>query len=166
MKSLLFVLAVVLTVCTHSLFADNKTPFVEKHNIRIDNVWSRPAPVKANGVVYMHIQNIGDSDDYLLSLQTSVAGIVEIHEAKMKNGMMMMGPLDSLKIAGKSSVSLEPGGYHIMLIGLKKDLLEGDRFNVTLRFAKAGVISVDVPVMNRTVKKLKMKMNHKQMKQK
>jgi hypothetical protein len=108
-----------------------------------------------NGAAYM---NITSSDgDRLLSAgaDTSVAGTVEIHETVAAEGdtsddgmggMMMMRPVDGIDLPAGQTVSLAPGGYHIMLIDLAKPLELGNKFNVTLTFEKAGVKTVEVEV--------------------
>lgn len=103
-----------------------------------------------SGAAFMLIQNGGAEDDVLLGGETDVAGVVEVHEMADVDGMMEMRPLsDGLTIPAGGEETLEPGGYHIMLIGLKEDLTNGKTYDLTLHFAKAGEVTVPVTVRPR-----------------
>ena len=134
--------------------------------IEAQDVWSRPAVVMGEtshesgggetgmvhakggtGAVYMKLLNTGREADRLISAQTDVAEVVEIHETRMEGDVMMMQMLrDGLEIPAQGEVELKPGGYHVMLIGLKQDLKEGDQFTVVLEFAKSGTMTVEPKV--------------------
>lgn len=74
---------------------------------------------------------------------------LQIHEMKVENGVMQMREITGgLPVPANGSVVLKPGSYHVMLIGLKKPLTAGETFPLTLTFAKAGNISVTVPVQS------------------
>lgn len=93
------------------------------------------------------ITNHGDTDDRLVSAESEIAAATEIHEMVMKDGTMEMAPLpDGIVIPAGETVTLEPGGYHIMYIGLTRDLTAGDTYELTLTFEQAGEIEVTVPV--------------------
>ena len=104
------------------------------------------ATALATGAAYMKIRNNSSVPDRLLLAQSDVAQSTELHTVEMKDGVMSMHPVDGIEIPAKSEVELKPGGFHIMLIGLTQDLKPGDRFRITLRFAKAGNIDVEVEV--------------------
>lgn len=100
------------------------------------------------GAAYMTITNDGDETDRLVSISTDAAEVVEVHEVKMKNNVMEMSPLhDGLEIPAGEEVSLEPGGYHVMLIGITRSLIAGEDFEMTLTFEKAGEVTVTVPIL-------------------
>ncbi len=99
---------------------------------------------------FMLIQNGGTEDDVLLGGETDVANVVEVHEMADGDGVMEMRPLaDGLKIAAGGEETLGPGGYHIMLFGLREDLTNGKTYELTLHFAKAGDVTVPVTVRPR-----------------
>ncbi len=103
----------------------------------------------ANGAVYMTIENNADDDDRLVAAETEVAGAVELHNVNMVEGVMQMREVEGgIEIpAGESAtVVLEPGGLHVMLIGLNQALEVGDTFDVELDFEQAGTITVEVEV--------------------
>jgi copper(I)-binding protein len=103
-----------------------------------------------NGAVYFKgIKNAGKEADQLLSAKTQVADKVEIHEMTMSGDVMKMRPLSSIEIPAGGEVSVakgNPNGYHLMLLGLKKPLKDGDRFPVWLTFKRAGEVKVEVYV--------------------
>lgn len=102
------------------------------------------------GAGYMQIHNLGDEPDRLIGAETDAAGIVEIHEMAHVDGVMTMRPLpDGLKIPAGDQVALEPGGYHLMLFGLTRDLRSGESYQMTLRFERAGEVTVTVAIRPR-----------------
>jgi copper(I)-binding protein len=102
-------------------------------------------PVSA---AYMIVENSTDKAERLMSASSSVAAVTEIHETKeMDNGMMGMQPLtDGLEIPANGSVTLKPGGYHIMMMKLNQALAPGQTFTLTLKFQSGKEINLDVPV--------------------
>jgi copper(I)-binding protein len=102
------------------------------------------APV---GGGYLTITNNGAADDRLVSVSTPLAGTSQIHEMKMEGDVMKMNELpDGLAIPAGESVSLAPGGYHLMFMGLTGPFVEGQSIAVTLTFEKAGTVEVQLPV--------------------
>jgi hypothetical protein len=85
--------------------------------------------------------------DRLTAASSDVAAKVQIHEISVVKGVMEMHQLaDGLAIPAGASVTLKPGSYHVMLIGLKKSLVAGETLPLTLTFANAGNIAVTVPI--------------------
>jgi periplasmic copper chaperone A len=121
--------------------------------IAVSDAWSRPAI--GTGVVYVGIANHGTTADRLVGASTPVARTVEIHRSSassasmngmVMNGVMSMERVQSLTIPAHGSVTLAPGGYHLMAIGLHRDLHAGDHFPLQLHFATAGWTNVIVRV--------------------
>jgi copper(I)-binding protein len=99
------------------------------------------------GAAYLHIANGGDAADRLIGAAAEVAEVVEIHEIASESGVMQMRPLvDGLEVAAGEVTVLEPGGYHIMLIGLTRSLEPGMTYELTLTFENAGEVTVPVVV--------------------
>jgi hypothetical protein len=95
----------------------------------------------------MTITNTGAAADRLVSASSPAAGKVEIHEMSMQDNIMKMRELPrGLPIEAGKTVSLSPGGYHLMLLGLKAPLKKGDKITVTLNFEKAGKVDVTLDV--------------------
>jgi copper(I)-binding protein len=95
--------------------------------------------------VYVTIVNHG-APDALLAASTSAASMVELHEVVHEGGVMKMRPLPRFDVPGGGRLEMKPGGHHIMLLGLTRDLKPGDTVSVTLTFDKAGRMTVDAPV--------------------
>ena len=117
-------------------------------SISVDQPYARATPAgAATGAAYMTLTNKAQAADRLTAVSSDVADKLQIHEMAVVNGVMQMRQLaDGLPVPAGGSVVLKPGGYHIMLIGLKKPLKAGETFPLTLTFEKAGNISVTVPV--------------------
>lgn len=115
--------------------------------VHVMSAWS-PAlpPVSENGAVYLTLKNYGNAPDRLVGASSPVAAQVEIHSHTMEGGLMTMRRLNSLPLNPGEYVSLEPGRKHLMLIGLKRTLKEGDQIALTLQFEKASALEVMVTV--------------------
>ncbi|MCA9879089.1 MAG: copper chaperone PCu(A)C [Thermomicrobiales bacterium] len=99
---------------------------------------------------FMVIHNDGSEDDVLLGGETGVANVVEVHEMADVDGVMEMRPLaDGLTIPAGGEETLQPGGYHIMLIGLTEDLTNGKTYELTLHFEHTGEVTIPVTVRPR-----------------
>ena len=96
-----------------------------------------------SSAAYLKITNNGVSDDRLIAAKAAIAQRVEIHSMEMDNGVMRMRAVDGgLVIAPGDSVTLAPGGLHIMLMGLTTDLAPGTQHEIILVFEKAGEIKL------------------------
>ncbi|HUL93223.1 MAG TPA: copper chaperone PCu(A)C [Burkholderiales bacterium] len=114
--------------------------------IRVVNAWSRPTPPGIDiGVAYFSIRNSGKADR-LLRVSSPLAQRAELHASVMKDGVMKMEGLSSVDVGSGAPVTFEPSGKHVMLMGLKRPLKEGDVFPLTLTFANAGAVQVRVRV--------------------
>ena len=94
---------------------------------------------------FLKLDNQG-GDDRLMSASATVSRAVEIHEMKMDGDVMRMRQVDAIALPAGKTVELKPGGLHMMFVGLKAPLKAGDRFPVTLKFEKAGEVTVEVVV--------------------
>ncbi len=117
--------------------------------IRIDKGWIRNAPEgRAVSAGYMTLCNTADENDRLLTVTSSIAQSTEIHEMRRGDaGQMQMRPLKSgLLLQPGKTVRLEPGGLHIMFIGLNGPLTPGETVALALTFERAGTIDLTLPV--------------------
>ena len=114
----------------------------------LDHAWARATPGGAKvGGGYLTIENKGATPDKLIGGSSPAAAKVEVHEMAMNNGVMTMRPVKGgLSIPPGQSVTLMPGGYHIMLMELKAPLKKGDKVPVTLAFEKAGEVKVTLDI--------------------
>ncbi|BEV72525.1 MULTISPECIES: copper chaperone PCu(A)C [unclassified Paludibacterium] len=121
---------------------------VKAGDLTIDGVWARSTAAQAaNGAAYLTISNHGASSDKLISVSTAVADQAQLHHTSMDNGVMRMREVEGgVEIAAGKTVKFAPGGFHIMLMGLKKPLKQGEHFAITLHFARAGEVKLNVAV--------------------
>ena len=121
---------------------------VKAGSISVKDAWSRATPEGANvGVGYLTITNDGDAPDRLVAAESDFAEQAEIHQMTMANGVMQMRPVeDGVTIPAKGSVAFSPDSYHLMFMGLKSPLKQGDTFVVILTFEHAGKVAVNFHV--------------------
>ncbi len=100
---------------------------------------------QTSGGAFLSVVNQG-ADDALISASGDVAAEVELHSMAMEGNVMKMRQIDRLALPAGKTVQLSPGGYHLMLLGLKAPLKAGDSFPLTLKFEKAGEVTVKVRV--------------------
>jgi copper(I)-binding protein len=111
-------------------------------SLEITDLWTRATPPGApTAAGYMTIANNGSEDDTLVSAGSPDAASGELHMMETKDGVMTMRPVDGgIAIPAGGKVTLAPDGLHIMFVTLKAPLKEGEKFPVTLTFAKAGKV--------------------------
>ncbi|MBK8024937.1 MAG: copper chaperone PCu(A)C [Chloroflexi bacterium] len=148
-RILAFALSLVLLV---AVSANAQTTFAQNdacHLSYLFEAWARPAAsAMPNSAVYGHLVHIGEMPDTLVSASSEIAEAVELHEMVMGAGdVMQMRPVEGgIVVPANGFQTLEPGGLHVMLIGLKQELVPGDQVALTLHFEHAGDIQVMAPV--------------------
>ena len=116
-------------------------------DIQITTAWSRELPPTAPvGAAFMKVENHSDQADRLMSADSSIAEITELHAHIHEGDVMRMVKVDAIDVPAHGSLTLEPGGYHIMLIDLKKPLVAGEQLPLTLQFEHAGQVDVTVDI--------------------
>lgn len=116
--------------------------------VTVDNAYAfATTAAQKNGAAFLDIRNSGNADDALLSASTNAADAVEIHVMEMKDGTMVMRPVNRVTVPGQGQAQLAPTGTHIMLMGLKEPLTAGQNFALGLTFEKAGSVPVAVDVV-------------------
>jgi periplasmic copper chaperone A len=140
MRSTLLALSASLMIGFSSVAAIAQTSDIE-----IKDPWARATPGGAQtGAVYVTVTS--PTGDRLTAVSTPAAKEAQLHSMSMNNGVMQMRQVDGVDLPAGKPVTLGPGGYHIMLMGLAKPLVEGQSFPMTLTFAKAGTKEVTVPI--------------------
>lgn len=131
----------------HGAEAVKSTYVATLANLGISQPWSRALPpTSVTGAVFVSVFNQGETD-HLLAAQSPVAQALELHNHLEQDGLMQMIEVQEIEIPGAGGLlELKPGSYHIMLIGLKQPLREGDRFPLQLSFARSGTIELEVEV--------------------
>lgn len=111
--------------------------------VSVDNPWIRATPPGAiTAAGYMVLNNRGPAPDRLLGGSSPVARNVTIHQTVVSKDVSRMSATPSLPIGPGRAVVFKPGGYHLMLVGLKGPLTVGQTAPVTLNFEKAGPVTV------------------------
>jgi copper(I)-binding protein len=120
------------------------TPGVLASDVMVRGAFARASAVSTAkaGAVYMTLTNQGATPDRLLQITTQTAASAEVHESAEKDGVATMRPVEGLEIPAGGSVDLKPGGYHVMLVGLKAPLKKGDMISLQLKFEHAGQVDV------------------------
>lgn len=104
-------------------------------------------PGQPVGGGFFTIVNHGSEADRLVSITSPVSGDVQLHEMKMENDIMQMRRLpDGIDVPAGATVRLEPGGYHVMFMGISRPFKEGEMVPATLNFEKAGPVPVEFKV--------------------
>jgi copper(I)-binding protein len=103
------------------------------------------APV---GGAYMTIVNTGETDDQLVSVASDVAEAVALHDMALVDDVMTMQPVEGgLALPAGETVTLAPGGLHVMFMGLGQPFVEGECVTMTLVFQTAGTTDICVPIV-------------------
>ena len=117
-----------------------------KGGIEVSEAWARTSTQGMNSAVYFVIQNNNAEADELIGAASSLADATEVHESTMEGGVMKMSHIESIMLEPSAKVEFKPGGYHVMLIGLKQDLKAGDEIEITLQFKNSPDVVVKVMV--------------------
>lgn len=113
----------------------------------IAQAWARPAQAGGNTAAYLTITAAASQADALLSASSPAADMVQVHEVSTDaSGMTGMHPIDRLDIPAGTSVTLKPGGYHLMVMGVKSELAIGGSVELDLVFEHAGKIVVQAEI--------------------
>jgi periplasmic copper chaperone A len=139
-----------MSVMAHATKPTAPTPTAAKpaaQDVTARNAWARAtAPGMTVGAAYLTLQG-GTQDDQLVGARTERASMTQIHVVSEAAGMAQMRETEAVDVPAGRAVQLKPQGTHVMLMGLKQPLVAGERFRLTLQFAKAGPREVDVQVV-------------------
>lgn len=135
--------ALIASVVSSHVQAQTSAP----STIHVERAWARATPARAKtGAAYVAVINNGGIADRLLSATTPLAQKVQFHKETEDNGISRMRELRTVEIDPGAKVIFKPGDMHMMMVGLKQPLKEGETFPLTLTFEKAGKIDVTVSV--------------------
>jgi len=148
LKTLCPIAALLASLIVFTAAAQPARAPVKAGALQIEAPWLRATPGGAKvGAGYLRITNTGSEADRLTGATMRLSTRGEVHEMTMHNGVMHMGPLaQGLAIPPGKTIELKPGGFHLMFVDLKGALKQGEKFDVTLTFEKAGSVTVAFPV--------------------
>lgn len=117
-------------------------------DLEITGAWVRATPPNRDvTAAYLVIENRSDRVRELLSVETPAAEYTELHTMRQVDDMMEMEKIERLVVPAQGEAALEPGGDHIMLFGVKRQMAEGDSVSLTLRFADQTTRNVTAEVL-------------------
>jgi len=123
-------------------------------DVAIEGAYVRAVPPgQPNSAAFMQVSNKGSASHALVSGSSPVAEAVELHTHTMEGGMMRMRQVEKIDLPAGGDVSLQPGGFHVMLIGLKQNLVPDQEIPLTLQFEDGSEVTLSAPIQ-----KLQMKM--------
>lgn len=119
-------------------------------DLTVDGAWTRAAASGArSAAVYFVVHNHGAAPDRLIAAASDAAERVELHVHRHEGNVARMVKVSALDIPAHGQAQLIPGGGHVMLVGPRSPLAEGQTLSLSLTFEKAGTLRLDVPVMRR-----------------
>lgn len=122
-------------------------PALASAEITVEGAWSRAtAPGLETGGAYFHLTNTGSRGDRLVGVRTDRSPRVELHQTIEEGGNARMIHTPEVRIPAGGELIFEPGGRHVMLMGLETPLQEGERYEIVLELERGGDLPIDVEV--------------------
>ncbi len=155
-KSLVLLVWMVLGLTACDRLSDTESamqtvPAAEVINVKDAYIRAMPPGQKVSAL-FLTLENTADTDHALLKASGDVSAAIELHAHTHENGVMKMGQVDQVAIPAGGVTALAPGGYHIMLIGLKKTLKPGDKVALQLTFEDGSMQAIEAEVKRMSVK--------------
>lgn len=117
------------------------------HGIEVVDAWAKASLAgTTNGAAFVTLSNRSGEGDRIVGAESPVAAKVELHTHMMNDGVMKMRPVAAIDLAAGETAKMEPGGLHVMLLGLTEPLTEGASFPLTLILERSGRVQVEVMV--------------------
>jgi periplasmic copper chaperone A len=143
MKTTLYLMLSVMALTA----AACSKPGTTSEGLSVSEAWARPGIAGGNSAVYFMIDNPGSQDDTLLNASSDVAEASELHMTSISSDdTASMHHQMSVPIPAGEITVFEPGGLHVMLINLQRDLTDGETITLVLKFKNAGELQLEVPV--------------------
>lgn len=132
--------------------------------LRIEQPWARASATKTAkaGAAYFTVVNLGTEPDRLIGAATPLAKKAGLHNVVMDQGVMKMLPVAAIEVSPGEPAVLRPGGLHVMLMGLRAPLVEGEHFPLTLTFERAGSVEVRIMIQGPAAMQPGMMHQHRQ----
>ena len=146
MRTISFVIAVVAGLW--ALPAPASAQEFRLGGITVVAPWARATPGGAQVAgAYLEIRAEAGVEDRLIGAKSPAAGAIELHDHIHEGGVMKMRSVEAIAIKGAQTVTLKPGGLHVMLLDLKGPLKQGETVAITLTFEKAGELRIEAPIL-------------------
>lgn len=139
MRTLITLLTLTLTILS--------TDFARASTLVSDDLWLRQSvPGAENGAGFGTLRNISDEDIVIVAAYSNAASDVELHRHIHRDGQMSMEQIEALSVPAGDAVTLQPGGYHLMLMELHQPLEPGNEYQLTLRLSNGERVEFKVSV--------------------
>lgn len=156
-RTMQFILALLILLFVGCSSPTGSQSPANSSTISIEDAWVRITPMAMGdskamtdtnmadsmsmGAAYLTIHNSGSEADQLLKVSSDAVQMIHLHLAEEKDGMMSMHPVDAIDVPAGGDAVLKPGSYHMMLMGLTREIKPGEKITLYLTFAKAGEIT-------------------------
>ncbi|SFG95130.1 copper chaperone PCu(A)C [Neptunomonas qingdaonensis] len=116
-------------------------------DVNVESAYVRAVPPgQMNSAAFMQLKNEGPEDISLVAAKSQAAKNVELHTHTQDNGVMRMRQVSEISLPAGEAITLQPGGMHIMLIGLTQNLAAGENISLSLEFSDGSQQALEVPV--------------------
>jgi len=145
MRNILSTAVLAAALCLPALADDAGMATVG--DITIRDAWAQASLGETpNSAAYLRLEITGDEPDKLIAASSEQVKSVGLHTHLMEDGVAKMRPVEAIEVAPGEPTVLQPGGLHLMLMGVKGKLVDGETLPLTLVFEKAGDVSLNLPV--------------------
>lgn len=146
-KLILSFITLLLIVSSNTLFAED----VQKNkHISFNAPWIRAMPPMVMSTAgYVEIHNSSYVADKLLKIWSSEVTLIEVHQTKQVGDMLKMLPTKNISVPPKGKLVMQPGGYHLMMMGIKAPLIENEIIKIYFEFETAGIIDMNFPILKK-----------------
>ncbi|NNF79643.1 MAG: copper chaperone PCu(A)C [Rhizobiales bacterium] len=141
LKSVLIAIA-TLTPMTFGALAED----YQVGNVMIGAPWARVTLQSRPAAAYMKLHNMSDAADMIVAVSSPLAERVEMHTHTMTDGVMRMRQVEAIELAPKGHTELKPGGLHLMIFGLKRQVKKGEMIPIKLTLKNAGEVEIKAMV--------------------
>jgi len=137
----------VLLLCSQPALALQGAAGTASAALQVSDAWMRALPPgQPTAAAYLTLKNVSESPILLVEISASVASRVEIHESVQEDGMWRMRAMPRMELAAGQSLSLEPGGIHLMMFGMQRSPQPGQQFQFEFTLASGETVSATANV--------------------
>ncbi|MEM8645648.1 MAG: copper chaperone PCu(A)C [Pseudomonadota bacterium] len=137
LKTLLIAATALASISVSALAEDYKVG-----QVMIKDTWARVTLQSRPAAAYMKIHNMGETADKIVAVSSPIAERVELHTHSMDDGVMRMRKVEEIALPPKGHTELKPGGLHLMIFGLKREIKKGEMLPLQLTLKEAGEVEI------------------------
>ncbi len=144
LKTLLIAATALASISVSAVADDYKVG-----QVMIADTWARVTLQSRPAAAYMKIHNMAETADKIVAASSPLADRVELHTHSMDDGVMRMRQVEEIALPAKGHTELKPGGLHLMIFGLKREVKKGEMLPLKLTFKEAGEVEIMAKVGNK-----------------